>query len=161
MQSEPFVSRAGLGLSTWYGGCLVTPLAEGERTASQLSCWEVAVRKGMEPPPHTHTHEDEAFYVLEGHWTFQIGDRTVDGPPGTWVWLPREVQHGWSVDADGARALVFAFPGGHLEAMFRPFSTPATELALPPLPTDLPVEDMIALDLKLGVRYPQMAEAPG
>lgn len=160
MNTVPFARRASLGLSTWYARCLVSPLAEGEVTARQLSCWEVVIRKGLEPPPHTHTHEDEAFYVLDGNWTFRVGDQTVDAPPGTWVWLPREVQHGWSVDTDGARALVFAFPGGHLEAMFRPFSTPAAALVLPPVPTDLPVDEMIALDLELGVRYPEGAAQP-
>jgi quercetin dioxygenase-like cupin family protein len=160
MHTEPFARRAAPGLSTWYAGCLVTPLAEGVDTGQQLSCWEVVIRKGMEPPPHTHSHEDEAFYVLDGNWTFRVGDRAIDAPPGTWVWLPRDVQHAWSVDADGARALAFSFPGGLIEAMFRPFATPAADLTLPPVPADLPIGEMVALHQRLGVRYPEAAGAP-
>jgi hypothetical protein len=39
--------------------------------------------------------------------------------------------------------------------MFRPFSEPATELALPAVPGDLPFDAMLALDLQLGVEYPE------
>jgi hypothetical protein len=108
----------------------------------------------MEPPPHTHTHEDEVFYIVAGHWTFEIGGETIDAPSGTFVWAPRGVEHSWVVDADGARALILTLPGGHLEAMFRPFSQPATELSLPSIPDDLPFDAMLALDRQLGVEYP-------
>lgn len=45
---------------------------------------DAVIRKGMEPP-HTHTREDEALYVLAGHFTSQSGDELIDGPPGAFV----------------------------------------------------------------------------
>ena len=146
--------KSGESGSWWYGGCLVTSLAEAADTGGQFSAFEAVVRKGMEPPPHTHTHEDEGFYITAGHWTFQVGDETFDASPGAFVWLPRGVTHSWTVDADGARAFILATPGGHLEAMFRPFSEPASSLDLPPVPSDLPFAEMMALDRQLGVVYP-------
>lgn len=152
--TRPFARAAAPGTSWWYSGCLVTSLAESDETAGQISVVDVVIRKGMEPPPHTHTREDEAFYVIDGHLTFQAGDKTIDGPPGAFVWLPRGVQHAWTLNTDAVRALIFTTPGGFLEAMFRPFSEPAPALALPPAPVDLPIAAMIALDRELGVEYP-------
>jgi quercetin dioxygenase-like cupin family protein len=152
-------SAAGAPLTSWwYCGCLVTSLATAAATAGRVSAVEVTMRQGMEPPPHIHAHEDEAYYVLDGRFTFRIREETVDAPPGTWVWLPREVIHTFQVDGDGARALVFSFPGGFLEKMFEPFSEPAKRLELPPMPEQLPFDEMLALDASLGVRYP---EGPG
>jgi quercetin dioxygenase-like cupin family protein len=153
--TRPYARAPRPGDSWWYAGCLVTSLAEATETAGQLSAVEAVIRKGMEPPPHTHTHEDEVFYIIAGNWTFQLGGETIEAPPGTFVWAPRAVEHSWVVDADGARALILTLPGGHLEAMFRPFSQPATDLALPPSPTDLPFDAMLALDRQLGVEYPE------
>lgn len=155
--TKPYARVAAPGQSWWYGGCLITSLAEGRETGGQLSAVDAVVRKGMEPPPHTHTREDEGFYIVRGHWTFEIGDQTFDAPPGTFVWAPRGVQHSWTVDADGARAFILTTPGGHLEAMFQPFSEPAAALDLPPVPVDLPFDEMLALDRRLGVVYPEFA----
>lgn len=154
LTTKPFVCAAAPGHSWWFGGCLITSLAEGRTTAGQLSAVDAVIRKGMEPPPHIHTHEDEAFYIVSGRWTFHIGDETLDADPGAFVWAPRGIPHSWSVDADGARALILCTPGGHLEAMFQPFSEPASTLDLPPVPDALPLPAMLELDHELGVVYP-------
>ena len=157
--TRPFARAPRPGESWWYGGCLISSLAEGSETAGQLSAVEAVVRKGMEPPPHTHTHEDEVFYIIAGTWSFTIGDESFAAGPGTFVWAPRGVMHAWTVDTDGARALILTLPGGHLEAMFRPFSEPARALVLPPVPDDLPFAAMLELDRQLGVVYPEIEDA--
>ena len=53
--TRPFARAAAPGTSWWYSGCLVTSLAEADETAGQISVVDVVIRKGMEPPPHTHT----------------------------------------------------------------------------------------------------------
>ena len=156
VSTEPFARAAALGESWWYGGCLITSLAEGRETAGQMSAVDAVVRKGMEPPPHLHTREDEGFCIVSGVWTFQIGDETIEASPGTFVWAPRGVLHSWTVDADGARAFILTTPGGHLEAMFEPFSEPAATLELPPVPDNLPFDTMLAHDRELGVVYPEL-----
>ncbi len=52
-------------------------LATGEDTAGRYAMWEALVPPGGGPPPHVHSREDEAFYVLEGEITFQIGEERV------------------------------------------------------------------------------------
>jgi quercetin dioxygenase-like cupin family protein len=160
---RPYGRAAQRGGSWWYLGCLVSSLAEASETAGQLSAVEAVIRKGVEPPSHVHANEDEAYYVVDGRFTFRVGDQTIDAPPGTFVWLPRGVPHTFEVEADGAKALILCTPGGFMESMFRPFSTPAEALVLPPVPDELPIDEMMALDRRLGVTYPDSAEnlSPG
>lgn len=153
-ESTAAYARAAMpGESLWFGGCLLTLLAEGGETMGQLSAAEAVIRKGMEPPPHAHTREDEAFYIVSGQWTFQIGDEIFEAAPGAFVWAPRGVEHSWTVDADGARALILTTPGGHLEAMMRPFSEPAATLELPAPPDAMPMDAILANERALGINY--------
>ena len=46
--------------------------------------------------PHVHDAEDDAFYILEGELTFNLGDEDVVAPPGTFVLVPPGVQHGFT-----------------------------------------------------------------
>ena len=96
------------------------------------------MRKGHEPPPHTHAREHETYLVLDGQWTFDVGDQTLLAGPGTSVFLPRGVQHRFSIDADGARALMLLTPGG-LEDAFREMGEPTEQTSgLPPVPVAPP-----------------------
>jgi quercetin dioxygenase-like cupin family protein len=148
-----FVRSAQLDNSRAYLGHLISQLAKGPDTAGVLSLYEVMVRKGAEPPPHTHTREDEAFIVLDGNFRFLQGELWTPAPRGSFVWLPRGVRHSFEVDADGARCLVMTFPGGHLEGMFEPFATPATAMVLPQPPADAPWDEIMALDKRMGIIY--------
>ena len=48
---------------------------------------------GRKPPPHIHTHCEEAFYVLDGEIEFFLGADTVIGGPGSFVHVPGGVSH--------------------------------------------------------------------
>ncbi len=67
---------------------------------------------GAGPPPHVHRDHEEAFYVLDGEFTFVLGGRepTV-APRGTLVVVPRGTRHHFT-GAPGSRLLVYALPGG-------------------------------------------------
>ncbi|MBK9018058.1 MAG: cupin domain-containing protein [Saprospiraceae bacterium] len=51
----------------------------------------------MEPPPHTHQHEDETYYLLEGEMLFRIGEAEFVGKAGDFVFLPRQLRHEFKV----------------------------------------------------------------
>lgn len=112
-------------------------------------------RQGEDVPRHTHTHEDESFYLLEGQMTFQIGAQTVRAGEGDFVYLPRLVGHAWTSDTD-ARFIVFISPAG-FETSFIEFSEPATEVTLPPSaegpPPEAFLQALMARENELGVFY--------
>jgi len=137
--------RAGGDASVWYAGHLFTFLVESDDSGGQFSLIDALIRRGMEPPPHTHQHEDELYVVLEGQMTFTVGGKTLVAGPGDTVFLPRGVQHGFQLGTAEARALIWITPAG-LEAAFRALSEPAQALTLPPLPvTPLDVPRLLAI----------------
>jgi quercetin dioxygenase-like cupin family protein len=72
---------------------------------------EYVTRQGEEPPDHTHSTEDEMFYVLEGAVTFRCGDKTFDLAKGGLIFLPRGIQHGYTIrSVDPVRLLVVTAP---------------------------------------------------
>ena len=131
----------GQGRAEWYMGNLFEWKAESDA----LSVAEATAQPGSEPPLHVHEREDEAYLVLNGQATFQVGDEHVDAGPGTFVYLPRGVPHGFAVRSEVARFLLVVTPGG-LEGHFHRFGTEAAERTLPPLPETPPL-DAIGADL--------------
>src|SRR5262249_21784620 len=73
-------------------------------------------------PTHIHTSETEAFYILEGAFDIQIGDRTETLSAGAFVHFPRGIPHAYqNARTAPSRALVLAIPGG-LEHFFAEMS---------------------------------------
>jgi quercetin dioxygenase-like cupin family protein len=60
---------------------------------------------------------DEAFYILDGRFTFTLGLDECEVERGDLVWVPRGTRHGFSAARD-ARALLLTIPAG-LEGFFR------------------------------------------
>ena len=77
---------------------------------------------------HTHRHEDEYTYVLEGEIGVQVGDEVRVARPGDLVFKPRGVPHAfWNAGDVPARALEIISPAG-----FEPYFTElAPELTRP------------------------------
>jgi quercetin dioxygenase-like cupin family protein len=90
---------------------------------------EYATRKGEEPGRHTHDGEDEIFYVLSGDVEFSCGDETFVVRDSGFVFLPRNIEHGYKILNEGeARLLVVVAPprwGESVEAEGEPISESA------------------------------------
>ena len=64
-------------------------------------------------PLHWHRRTAEAFYVLEGAVTIQVGERTIKAAAGAFVLVPTSVVHTFSNPEDElARFLTLVSPGG-------------------------------------------------
>lgn len=109
-----FWATAGMGDDEhWFLGTLATVKAPAALTGGALSVVEFLHPAGFATPRHVHHTADEAFYILSGSMHGFCGDASFEAGEGTFVWLPRDVPHGYSVD-DGVpvRTLVMALPGG-------------------------------------------------
>lgn len=72
---------------------------------------------GFATPQLVHHNEDEAFSLLSGRMVAQLGDRQISAGTGSILWLPRGVQHGFTVDADGpCTILIITTPSGFAQA---------------------------------------------
>lgn len=108
----------------------MTVLATGGATGGALGAVEVVCPGGAAPPMHVHHREDEAFYVVEGVYSLFVGDEVIPGAPGTWVWGPRDVPHGYQVHSPLGRHLSLIMPAG-FEAFFEEVADLATPTADP------------------------------
>jgi mannose-6-phosphate isomerase-like protein (cupin superfamily) len=70
------------------------------------------------PPPHVHRDRDEAFYVLEGRYTFTRDHDEVELLPGGFIFIPRGTRHVFRTLEAPSRTLIIIAPAG-LETFFR------------------------------------------
>lgn len=152
-QGKPYSRRLEAETGFWSMGMLGSWLAESQDTDGSFALAEGVVPRGAEPPPHTHTCEDEAFYILEGEMSVRVGGQTTEAKPGDLVYLPRGIEHSFELKTPTARALFLITPAG-LEEAFKQLSEPAQGLTLPPPPEEPPdVEGMVAIFEAYGVEF--------
>jgi mannose-6-phosphate isomerase-like protein (cupin superfamily) len=109
-------------------------------------------------PYHTHHREDESFYVLEGEVAFVCGGTWLKAGPGTFVYGPREIAHGFKVIGNiPARMLLMCNPGG-FEHFVLEQTTPITE---PPSPPDMGRLMTLAAQYGIDIHGPLPEEPEG
>lgn len=146
------VLHAGQGRSFWVVGDLYTFLATGEDTNGAYALIHALVPPGGGPPPHIHSREDEAFFVLEGQLTIQVDGRTITATPGAWVTLPKGTLHAFKNTAPtAAKMLILVNPSG-LEKYFAEVGREATDKSAgpgPPSPAE--IAKLLAVAPKYGL----------
>ncbi|MBR0696816.1 cupin domain-containing protein [Bradyrhizobium lablabi] len=121
---SPLFRASGTGPTLDVLGVTHSYKAMASETGQQFSVWESIVPPGRGAPAHTHTREDEAFYVLSGEVLVEVEGTANPLRLGTGAFLfaPRHRRHGYrNVGIDTARLLVFAMPGAGLDRMFAAF----------------------------------------
>lgn len=74
------------------------------------------------PPPHVHHQEEEAWFILEGTFEFQVDGRTFQVGSGSFVLAPRGTVHTfWATGPQPHRWLTIFSPSG-MEGYFREFA---------------------------------------
>jgi quercetin dioxygenase-like cupin family protein len=86
-------------------------LVDGAQTGG-LGLFEMKVPAGAHvPPAHSHTHNEECVYVLEGVLRYSVDDETRDLKPGDWMSTPRgAVHHFCNPGSETVRTLVMLTP---------------------------------------------------
>jgi quercetin dioxygenase-like cupin family protein len=141
--TEPFAVRGHEGEARWWLGALAVIRATAADTGGQLTVVDVTDPPGVEAPLHVHHREHEAFWVLEGDVTFEVGGETIEAGPGDFVFGPRDVAHRYTVGNAGSRMLFILTPGG-FEGLVRATSDPAPSRTLPPPGHPMPDEQQMA-----------------
>jgi quercetin dioxygenase-like cupin family protein len=102
-----FVLGPGAGLAYEFHGATVVIKVSGEATLGQLAVMESVYRPALSVRPHVHDGEDEMFYLLAGELTGFCDDDRWTATPGSFVFVPRDRVHGFTVtSSQPARALV-------------------------------------------------------
>ena len=126
-----FVMAADDGQAFWSLNTLTINKVRSDDSRGQLSIVDHRMPAGFAPPPHIHQASDEAFLVLDGQFEGFCGDQAWQAGPGSLVYLPHGIPHGFTVSAAGpGRIIVVVSPGG-FDQFVAAAGEPARELRLP------------------------------
>lgn len=141
----------------WVMGAALDIVIGGEQTDGAYAVAEDRSLPGFGPPPHVHTREDEAFYVIEGEYLFGSDDGEVRAGPGTFIHAPKGHLHWWRNAGEGpGRHLELFVPAG-LERMFEEIGEPVTDVDAPPPPPD--PQRLLTAAGRYGVEF-KLPDAP-
>jgi quercetin dioxygenase-like cupin family protein len=136
-----------------YQGGYFKVLISPEETQGNFALVDMTLPRGVEPPVHLHTREDETFYMLEGEVTFQIGEKITKVKAGESIFAPRQVPHQFEITSPTVRFLTLITPGNFLE-YFMQFSFPAAEeVQLMPPQGPPPAEHLAFMTTQLKEKY--------
>lgn len=127
------------GVPTAAGGDIYATLARGEETDGSYYLTHTIVPPEGGPPPHIHTREEEAFYIIRGELTFSVDGEEIVAGPGTFLNVPKGSKHQFHNSGKEEAEMIFWFAPAGIEGLF-------DELIEHP-------EDIIAIGEKYGVTY--------
>jgi quercetin dioxygenase-like cupin family protein len=135
----------------WLGTLTLTKVM-GSATTGNLDIVDHRVPPGYAPPRHIHRDSDEVFYLLEGHLDVRCGDDRWQAGPGSLVYLPRGIPHGFVAADDGpARTLLINAPAGFGDLIVAlGDAAPALDMPTPDAPMPAP-ERVAAESERFGI----------
>jgi quercetin dioxygenase-like cupin family protein len=151
------------GETVWLRKLGIRFMIGGEQTDGHFALVEHPIGpRALAAPMHTHEHEDEYTYVLEGKVGVQIGEEVLVAGPGDLVFKPRGVPHAfWNPADEPARALEIISPAGFERyfAELAPLFPPANQGPLDEEAVGA-VRDKYGLEMDMG-SIPVLAERHG
>src|SRR5215470_4331281 len=126
----------------------------GTDTGGVYCLLEVSLAPGMAVPRHTHTREDEVYFVLGGELEATVGDETFVLGPGDTLLAPRDIPHELrnSGNVENHYLLIFS-PSGFEEFMMAT-AVPAPDNAVAPTePPAVAVENVLELAASYGILF--------
>ena len=128
--------------------------ASGTATNKALAVVEQRLPAGFAPPPHIHHDEDEAFYLLAGQISAQLGEKQIAAQQGSFLWLPRGVQHGFTVSDEGpCTMLIITTPAG-FDGFVAEVGSPTTTTDRLPEPSEPDVPRLVEIAGRYGIEFP-------
>ncbi len=153
MSFEPIFQSVSTmdGPAYWFLNSLNIVIATTDASGGAFSLVHHTAPPGHATPYHLHHEEDEAFFVLDGEFTFTCdGKKTIVGPGG-YIFLPRNIPHGIKCTGPApSTMLILAMPGSGFVGMMIEMAKPAEQRTLP-APTAPDIERLTLLCAKYRI----------
>lgn len=94
-------------------------LATAEQTGGSLGVVRQTIAPHSGPPDHVHHGEDEFLYALSGNFKVKVGDKVVDAPAQTLVFVPRGTAHAFTNTGDAPAVMLVGITPGGFEKIFQ------------------------------------------
>jgi quercetin dioxygenase-like cupin family protein len=124
-------------------------LLRSEQSGGQVAIVESTMPPGAKGPP-LHTHDfDEAFYVLDGELTFQLGDELITARQGELAFALRGVPHTLANRSSAPARFLIVFTPAGFERMFARRAAEQAGLE-PPEWALQPIPDVVRVGPRIG-----------
>ena len=143
-RSKRFYFDVGLG-----SVCL-----SGIDTGGAYCLLEVTLAPGMAVPRHTHTREDEAYFVLAGELEVTIEENTFVLQPGDTLLAPRDIPHELRNSGSTTNHYLLVFSPSGFEEFIMATAVPAPDNAVAPTkPLAVAVRNVHELAADYGILF--------
>src|SRR6516162_697344 len=143
-RSQRYYFDVGLGAS-----CL-----SGKDTGGAYCLLDVSLAPGMGVPRHTHTREDEVYFVLAGELEVTVGEKTFVLRPGDTLLAPRDISHELRNSGNTTNHYLLVFSPSGFEEFIMAAAVPAPDNAVAPTePPAVAVENVHKLATRYGIIF--------
>jgi mannose-6-phosphate isomerase-like protein (cupin superfamily) len=139
--------------SLWCLGDFYTVKISGDETQGRHSVWEIEAAPNNGPPLHKHSMEDEAFYVLEGEFSFPYASKETKAGKGQFMNVPRGEFHTYkNIGSSFGKLLVIITPP-RFEKFFEEIGIPVDDKSSfqPPQITPDTIKNVVEAAARYGV----------
>jgi len=126
----------------------------GADTGGAYCLLEVALAPGMGVPRHTHTREDESYYVIAGELEVIVGDETFVLKPGDTMMAPRDIPHQLRNSGNIQNHYLLVFSPSGFEGFLNATAVPAPANApAPTKPPAIAIRNVHELAAQYGIEF--------
>jgi quercetin dioxygenase-like cupin family protein len=126
----------------------------GEDTGGKYCLLEVGLAPGMGVPRHTHTREDEVYYVLAGELEVTVGEERFVLKPGDTLMAPRDIPHQLRNSGNVENHYLLVFSPSGFEGFLKETAVPAPDgAAAPTKPPAVAVGNVLELAAGYGILF--------
>ena len=143
-RSKRYYFDVGIG-----GVCL-----SGADTGGAYCLLDVGLAPGMMVPRHTHTREDEVYYVLKGELEVIVGDEVFNLRTGDTLMAPRDIPHRLRNSGNVENHYLLMFSPSGFEEFLMATAVPAPDnAAAPTKPPAVTVQNVLELAAAYGIQF--------
>jgi quercetin dioxygenase-like cupin family protein len=126
----------------------------GKDTGGAYCLLDVSLAPGMGVPRHTHTREDEAYFVLAGELEVTVGEKIFVLRPGDTLLAPRDIPHQLRNSGNVENRYLLLFSPSGFEEFVMATAVPAPDNAVAPTePPAVAVRSVLELAADYGILF--------
>jgi quercetin dioxygenase-like cupin family protein len=126
----------------------------GIDTGGAYCLLEVSLAPGMGVPRHTHTREDEVYFVLAGELEVTVGEKAFVLRPGDTLLAPRDLPHELRNSGNTTNHYLLVFSPSGFEEFMMATAVPAPDNAVAPTkPPAVAVRNVHELAANFGILF--------
>jgi len=153
-RTAPTIKYQRSGSRFYFDVAIGSVCLSGDDTGGAYCLLEMALAPGIKVPRHTHTREDEAYFVLNGELEVIVGDDKFVLRPGETLMAPRNIPHQLRNSGEIENHYLLLFSPSGFDEFLRVTAVPAPDHAVAPIePPATPVRNVLELAADYGIQF--------